>query len=199
MHRNSFLLFEKYAQPYFDDAARVLEIGPSEFPSAYCAKVFRPAMQWDTLDIAENSRLTYSGVGEYSFPVDDSTYDIVFSGQVLEHVRKIWRWMPELARVTKPGGLVITLSPVSYPYHAAPHDCWRAHPEGMRALCEDSGLVPELCLSESVEGAKYRRIIGGRGADRVTGPKGLIWKSLALFGFPMQVAIDLVTVARKPK
>lgn len=197
MHKNSYLLFEKYVEAYFKNVERVLEIGPAGFPSEYCRKVNRSDLQWDTLDIAPNPKLTYSGVPEYSFPIADDTYEIVFSGQVFEHVRKIWRWMPELARITRPGGYVITISPVSYPYHPAPHDCWRAHPEGMRALCEDSGLVPELCISESIEGSKYRRTIGGKGADRITGTKGLVWRFLAFFGFPMQVAFDLVTIARK--
>jgi hypothetical protein len=198
MHRNSYLLFEKYARRYFDGAERVLEIGPEAFPSIYCDAVKRPDLRWETLDIKQDPRLTYPGVPEYRFPIGDATYDVVFSGQVFEHVRKIWVWMPELARITKPGGYVITISPVSYPYHCAPYDCWRAHPEGMKALCEDSGLVPELCVSESMDGAKYRRIIGGKGIEQVRGTKAAVWRFLALFGFPMQAAIDLVTVARRP-
>ena len=33
MHRNSRLLFTKYAPPYFKDGMRVLEIAPDDFPS----------------------------------------------------------------------------------------------------------------------------------------------------------------------
>ena len=35
MHLNSGLLFEKYAVPYFHDNIKVLEIGPSSYPSPY--------------------------------------------------------------------------------------------------------------------------------------------------------------------
>lgn len=197
MHKNSLLLFEKYAEAYFRDVERVLEIGPNRLPSTYCTKVNRSNLRWDTLDIEQDSELTYSGVSEYIYPIGDCTNDIVFSGQVFEHVRKIWRWMPELARVTKVGGYVITISPVSSGHHAFPVDCWRAHPDGMKALCEDSGLMTEICISESIEGLKYRRIIGGNPENALRGRKRLAWRFLALFGFPMQVSIDLITIARK--
>ena len=40
------------------------------------------------------------------FPAPSGAYDIVFSGQVIEHVRKIWLWIKELTRICKVGGLV---------------------------------------------------------------------------------------------
>jgi ubiquinone/menaquinone biosynthesis C-methylase UbiE len=59
---------------------------------------------------------------------------------VLEHVRKPWIWIEELARVCKPRGLVITINPVSWPCRETPVDCWRAYPEGIRALYEEGNL-----------------------------------------------------------
>jgi SAM-dependent methyltransferase len=105
-------------------------------------------IQWDTLDIYDSPNLTYPKSETYSFPISDNTYDIVISGQVIEHVAKIWRWMPELARVTKPVGLVITVNPSSWPFHEAPIDCWRMYPDGMKALCEDAGLLIEQSFSD---------------------------------------------------
>lgn len=62
---------------------------------------------------------------EYEFPIPSDSYDIVLSGGVIEHVRKVWVWIREVARVCKIGGLVITVAPASWPYHVAPIDCWR--------------------------------------------------------------------------
>jgi SAM-dependent methyltransferase len=198
MHQNSLMIFEKHARPYFEGIQSVLEIGPSGTPSAYQNLIGKPGLKWDTIDIANKKgyNLTYLSKGEYDFGIPSDTYDVVLSGQVFEHVRKIWRWMPEVARVAKPGGRVITISPVSYPYHEAPHDCWRVYPEGMKALCEDSGLEVELAKWESIEGEKYKRTIGGKGSDRL-GWLGRYWRMLAFVGFPMQVAFDMITVARK--
>ena len=140
MHTNSRLLFQKHARGFFRPGVRVLEIGPDQFPSTYCSLVADPSITWDTLDIWQDARLTYSATSEYSFPAPSDAYDIVLSGQVIEHVRKIWLWIKELTRVCKVGGLVITINPVSWPYHEHPIDCWRAFPEGMRALYEDASL-----------------------------------------------------------
>ncbi len=46
----------------------------------------------------------------------------------------------ELSRVVRPGGYIVTVNPVSWPYHEAPIDCWRVFPDGMQALLDDAGL-----------------------------------------------------------
>ena len=150
MHTNSRLLFQKHAREFFRPGLRVLEIGPDKFPSTYCSLVADGSITWDTLDIWQDARLTYSATSEYSFPAPSDTYDIVLSGQVIEHVRKIWLWIKELTRVCKVGGLVITINPVSWPYHEHPIDCWRAYPEGMRALYEDASLERYYYLKNSI-------------------------------------------------
>lgn len=141
MHRNSRLLFDHYARSFIEDGARVLEIGPDK-NDTYRSEVTADVAGWETLDFA-------GGVGDppthelkdpYHFPLDDNSYDVVLSGNVLEHIPKPWRWMPEVARVIKPGGHVITIVPVSWPFHEVPVDCWRVYPDGLSALYEDSGL-----------------------------------------------------------
>jgi SAM-dependent methyltransferase len=136
MHANSRLLFQQYALDYFTPELSVLEIGPDAFPSTYRKLVGGRSRTWDTLDLLDRPELTYRAVAEYSFPIEDATYDIVLSGQVIEHVPRIWLWMRELSRVCRPDGIVITINPVSWPYHGAPRDCWRAFPDGMTALYE---------------------------------------------------------------
>jgi SAM-dependent methyltransferase len=196
MHHNSILLFEKYALSLFRPAARVLEVGPDVFPSSYQQKVKVPC-EWHTLDMTGDERLTYRASEEYAFPIEADSYDIVLSGQVIEHVRKPWRWMPELARVTKPGGLVITINPVSWPFHEAPLDCWRIYPDGMRALCEDSSLTVMYCAFGSLETSRFKRFIPGVSA----GGRGKKWRLvnqfLGRFGLPVERAYDTITIARK--
>ena len=121
MHENSILLFKKHVLPRIESGMRILEIGPNGFPSDY-RKLVQCDVEWETLDLYESEDLTYSNVSEYDFPINDDEYDLVLSGQVMEHVRKIWLWIKELERVCKTGGFVITISPVSWPYHEAPVD-----------------------------------------------------------------------------
>src|SRR6516162_7505186 len=155
MHLNSRLLFEKHAKPYFKSGLRVLEIGPDEIPSTYRTIVNDDSIQWETLDMSSHAvvrgSLTHSTTNEYVFPVPDNSFDIVLSGQVIEHVRKIWVWMREVSRVCKPGGRVITINPVSWPFHEYPVDCWRIYPDGMKSLYDDAGLRTELSVFESLD------------------------------------------------
>src|SRR5580704_939065 len=109
MHANSRLIFEKYSRNYFPPGTRLLEVGPDAFPSAYRTVVDAGGLTWDTLDVVPNPGLTHVATSEYSSPSGDETYDVVLSGTVIEHVRKIWVWMREVARVCKRGGTVITV------------------------------------------------------------------------------------------
>ena len=77
--------------------------------------------------------------------------------------------MREVARVCKAGGIVITINPVSWPYHEAPIDCWRAYPEGMKALYEDSKLEVIFSGWESLEEPQFRNYMPG--ASREARPR----------------------------
>jgi len=196
VHSNSKLLFEKYAKAYFRPCVKVLEIGPDGAPSTYQKIVNEPSIIWHTLDIRNDASLTYRASSEYQFPIDSGSYDIVLSGQVLEHVRRIWVWVHELARVCKPGGLVVTINPVSWPYHEAPVDCWRVFPEGMRTLYEDASLRVVFSRWESLEG-NGRRKLPGQSAEWQTRKMRMAYRLLGLFGFPTECAYDTITVGEK--
>ena len=154
MHANSRFLFEKYARDRFRPGMKVLEIGPDATPSAYASLIADPSITWETVDLAsatDGRTLTYRAETEYQFPIPSESYDVIVSGQVIEHVRKVWIWMEEVARVCKRGGTVITVNPINWPYHEGPVDCWRIYPEGMRALYEAAGLSVELALFEKLD------------------------------------------------
>ncbi|MCX8108553.1 MAG: class I SAM-dependent methyltransferase, partial [Verrucomicrobiae bacterium] len=161
MHDNSLLLFKKYALGYFQPGTRVLEVGGSLVDSKFRACVGDRTIKWETLDIAPRPGVVYVAKSEYDYDLPDATFDVVLACQVLEHVRHPWRWFKELSRLLKSGGHLITISPVSWPYHEAPVDCWRAYPCGLRALCDESGLAPIVCTYESLEALRYWRTFPG--------------------------------------
>lgn len=201
MHENCIQLFNQYAITHFSKDKSVLEIGPEFVPSTYCSLVGKAAKSWDYVDLKDRPGITYRATGEYSFPIDDNKYDIVISANVLEHVRKIWTWTRELTRVCRPGGLVITVNPASWPFHESPYDCWRVYPDGMRALYEDSGLEVLTSVFESLEDPGRKRYIPGRSkADRLEdiGWKGrLIDPFLRLLGVPTERSYDTITIGKK--
>jgi len=160
MHRNSILLFKNEAMHLFTNDQRILEIGPS-LPSPYKDLVSNPLIRWETLDIYQSPNLTFVADNLYSFPIPSQTYDIVLSSNVIEHVKDIWLWMPEVARITKLGGLIITISPLNWGFHEYPSDCWRIFPDGMVSLYNHSGIKMVRCISGSLENAWTRLIFDG--------------------------------------
>jgi SAM-dependent methyltransferase len=205
MHPNSVLLFEAYAREHFRPGLRVLEIGPDLFPSTLRTLVGDESLQWDTLDLVDGhahvpAELTYRSRSPYEFPIEDGAYDIVLSANVIEHVRCVWRWMPELARVCRAGGLVITIGPVSWPYHEAPIDCWRIYPEGMRALYEEASLTVLVSNFDALEAKRggRRRFLPGRSPISQPWQLRLAFRILGPLGFPVEAAYDVITVGEKP-
>jgi len=202
MHLNSILLFEKYAKRYFRDSAKVLEIGPDNHPSTYKKAVNNNTIIWETLDIFPSKKITYFSENEYKFPINDASFDIVLSGNVLEHVKKVWIWIKELARVCKKGGKVITIVPVSWPYHINNEipieDCWRIYPEGMKALYEEADLKIDICKFESLESDGYKRVIPGVGLNS-NGGKKINTKLLIkkIIKWPVTSSFDTIAIGTK--
>jgi SAM-dependent methyltransferase len=200
MHDNSKLLFDRYAMRYFERGIRVLEVGPDAVPSSYQSMVAsaRPGdgpACWETVDLAARPGMTHAATSEYAFPIATSSYDVVVSGQVIEHVRKPWVWLRELARVCRPGGHVLTISPVSWPYHEAPVDCWRAYPEGMRALYEDAGLEVLEARWETLEPRGLLPRCPRPVSDHAP---GLVYKLARWLRWPLARSYDAITIGRKP-
>jgi SAM-dependent methyltransferase len=211
MHRNSELLFARHALPYLRPGQRVLELGPDGRPSTY-QRLAGVGIEWETADLFQSADgagnrlfgqgtqddVTYVMENQYAVPVGENSFDVVVSGQVIEHVARVWAWMRELARVCRPGGYVITIGPVSWPYHEAPIDCWRIYPEGMRALSEDAGLEVLESQFACLNPRMPRRPYPGADLGTTTGAKRAVKRALGFAGWPMPVAFDVVTVARKP-
>lgn len=204
MHLNSILLFENYAKKYFKSHIKVLEIAPDNHPSQYRKIIGNNSIIWESLDITPCQECTYIANNEYEFPVPDNCFDIVLSGQVIEHVRKIWNWMKELARVCKKGGVVVTIAPTSWPFHEAPVDCWRIYPEGMKALYDETKLEMELCKCESLENrSSRRRVIPGTGIvdpafTNKNGFKTIVKETIKdIIGWPTAVSYDTIAIGRK--
>lgn len=199
MHLNSLLIFNKYVIPFIRSFVdpRILEIGPDAFPSSYSRAVGK-IKNWDTVDIFPRPGLRFVASDENSFPIENDFYDVVISGQVLEHVRKPWIWMHELIRVCKPGGLIVTIAPTSWPYHEAPIDCWRVYPAGMQSLlegCEIEILVNEnICMEEDT--SRYL-VVPGRSADAQWRKQRVLSRLLNRFGVPKERAFDLICIIRK--
>ena len=76
----------------------------------------------------------------YKFPFPSNSFDVVISGQTIEHMEFPWIWFKELARVLKKGGLTCIITPAVIHEHKYPIDTYRYYPDGMKALAKWSKL-----------------------------------------------------------
>ena len=69
--------------------------------------------------------------------IADGAFDCVFCTGTLEHLPDPWGSAREIARITKPGGLIHIDTPFMQGYHGDPHDYWRFTQDGLRKLFAD--------------------------------------------------------------
>jgi len=129
----------------------------------------------------------------------DSTFDLVFSHQVLEHIPRPWLAAQEMIRVLKPGGIGIHTTCAFNPRHGQPHfqDYYRFHPEGLVevfsgmevAECAEWGNREAIRHNVSVDDG--HGMLGGRrfGKDIGSWSDGLYpWVSWIIFHKPVSLA-----------
>ena len=101
-----------------------------------------PAWRYTGCDVEPGSNVDLVCLEPYRMQEEGDAYDLVLSGQCLEHVELPHRLVCEMARMCRPGGWLIVTAPWQWHYHPHPIDCWRILPDGMRALIRSSGLEP---------------------------------------------------------
>jgi len=150
---------KRIVMKYFKDSTRllrVLDVGSYDYNGTY-KKIFMEEVGdhfvYCGMDIEPGPNVDIVCRDPYKWPeVADNMFDLVISGQCLEHVPMPWIWIEEISRVCKDGGLVVIIAPWRAPYHKAPGDCWRILPDGAAALLEWASLVPvEITMERHAE------------------------------------------------
>ena len=130
----------------FDTPLAVLDVGSRRVQSK--APTYRGLMPaawtYTGCDLEPGDNVDLVQLGEYRIREEAGLYDVVISGQCLEHVRHPWLLAQEMARMLNPGGWAFWTASWNWHYHPHPIDCWRILPDGMKALMESAGLI---CMS----------------------------------------------------
>jgi SAM-dependent methyltransferase len=85
------------------------------------------------VDMGGNPAADLEGTIE-AIPVEDASFDLVITTQVLEHCADPAQAVRELRRVVRPGGRVLASTHGVQVYHPSPHDLWRWTHEGLERL-----------------------------------------------------------------
>lgn len=117
--------------------ARVLDYGCATEPYRH---LFGPAVEYVGADLRGNPLAQVELAEDGTVPLPDSSFDMILSTQVLEHVVDPSRYLSECHRLLKPDGyLVLTTHGIMY-YHPDPEDYWRWTSGGLIKIVEDAGL-----------------------------------------------------------
>lgn len=122
-------------------AADVLDVGSYNVNGTFRHLVEGRGWKYTGLDIEAGPNVDVVTADPYRFPFDDATFDVVISGYCMEHVKSVWRWVPELARMLRPGGLLVIITHWQFFEHRYPVDCWRIMPDGMAHLFDEAGKL----------------------------------------------------------
>lgn len=91
-------------------------------------------------DIQKGENVTHVMPAPYVIPSNENYYDIIVSGQTLEHVKNPFRLVAEMKRVLKPNGYLILIAPSTGHRHDS-IDCWRFMDDSFKGIAEEIGLT----------------------------------------------------------
>jgi len=150
VHQNSTKVMLDLLRRVARPGLRVLDIGSLDVNGSYRPLVERFEMEYVGID-AEAGPNVDRVASAYSLPRDIGEFDVVLSGQTLEHLLLPIVATEEMKRVCRAGGWVLLVAPFVCAEHRFPVDCWRFLPDGLRFLLEgfeevDAGIVHGDCF-----------------------------------------------------
>ena len=127
-----------------------------------------------------------------ALPFRDATFHAVLNIVTLEHLREPLAALREVARVLKPGGVLLLIAPHEWEVHQSPHDYFRYTRHGLQYLLDEAGLrLEDMAPAGGYFRLMSRRLLAGLqffpGVLKV--PAALVLAPLALV-MPLLDALD---------
>ena len=132
---------EDFKKSYLNsnDELKILDIGSFDKTGSYNYKMILNGKKWtyQGMDLKEGNNVDIVVKDPYDWKeIEKNAYDVVVTGQALEHMEFFWLTMEEINRVLKPGGLCCIIVPSKGPIHKNPYDCYRFNEDGVRSLAK---------------------------------------------------------------
>ena len=151
MHLNSLKIMKKFVIEYLTDKVekelKILDLGScivfgsgQEKLGSYRQFFTNKKWHYKGADIIKGNNVDIVMEDGYKFPFSNNKFDLVISGQTLEHIEYPWVWFKEIKRVLKKGGICCIIAPFRSKEHKSPVDTFRYYPDGMKALAKWSEL-----------------------------------------------------------
>lgn len=144
MHSEAYQAMSDLLDQVHMTGAACLDVGSYNVNGTYRKLVEARGWKYTGLDLCAGPNVDVVAPDPYQFPFKSGSFDVVITGSTMEHVKAIWLWVPELARVLKSGGMLAIVTHWKFQEHRYPVDCWRILPDGMRYLFESTGVLREI-------------------------------------------------------
>lgn len=142
MHKNSHEKMEWFKNTYLNKSnnLKILDVGSLDGKGNYNYSDIFNEENWTYtgLDFQAGNNVDIVVTDIYNwFEVEDSSYDVIISGQLFEHLEFFWLTMSQIERVLKPGGFVCIIAPSSGPRHGGnTPNCYLFYEDGMKAMAK---------------------------------------------------------------
>ncbi|MBR4604772.1 MAG: methyltransferase domain-containing protein [Lachnospiraceae bacterium] len=151
MHNSSWLRMEWFVNTYLlpinlkmKKIISVLDIGSQDVNGSYRNLFPSSQFLYTGLDMVMGKNVDYVPRKQYNWDeIRDNSYDVIISGQCLEHVEFPWVIFAEMCRILKEDGLLCLITPRLQNRHRYPVDTYRYDIDGMAALVKFGNLIPE--------------------------------------------------------
>lgn len=141
MHPSSFNAMKKLVSTHLNvkQPLKILDVGSYSVNGSYRGLFNSSNWEYVGLDIEAGPNVDIVVEDPYDWG-SIGEFDLVVSGQCLEHVEFPWLTMEQIAKSLKPGGLHFNIVPSAGFIHRYPLDTYRYNPDGMVALAKWAGL-----------------------------------------------------------
>lgn len=145
MHQSSYIKMESFIRDFSNTKTiskkKVLDFGSYDYNGSYRSLFDDEKWEYIGVDLQEGPNVDLKVKNPHDWDeINSNEFDLVISGQAMEHCEFFWIVFQEIYRVLKPNGYTCIIAPSSGPEHRYPVDCWRFYPDGMRAICKFVGL-----------------------------------------------------------
>ena len=143
MHTSSMRRMEWFSKCYLQGSQKlnILDVGSYNVNGCYKEFFNTDRYKYVGLDMEAGPNVDIVPSSPYQWEeIDNDKFDVVISGQALEHIEFFWVSIAEMVRVTKEGGLICIIAPNGFGEHRYPVDCWRFFTDGMVALARYNQL-----------------------------------------------------------
>jgi len=157
MHPNSVDQMRRLITTYLkqDAMLSILDVGSFDVNGTYKPLFDTPGWKYTGADIVPGRNVDLVLAPEHGWgamPEVEDMFDVVVSGQVMEHVLNPFKFAADIGRACKVGGTCLVLAPWQAAEHKHPIDCWRILPDGMRHVMEAAGYFETLeCITSATD------------------------------------------------